>query len=114
MFTECDVPEFCNVVDRKARKQHKCCECRAPIRIGETYVNCTGKWDGKVDTFRQHMHCADACRYIRDHDMNDDGGCIPFGGLFDWYGEVYYRRELPKEFRDLMAKVLNGYRHRKS
>lgn len=72
-------------------------------------MNCTGKWDGTIVTYCQHVHCADACRYIRDN-LNDDEGCIGFGTLLDWYGETSYRRELPREFRDLMAKVKNGWR----
>lgn len=106
---ECTIPEFCSVVERKARKTYKCCECGSPIRVGELHVVCTGKWDGALSTYRQHTHCAEACRYIRD-ELNDDEGCIGFGTLLDWYGEIFHRRDLPKEFRSLMAKVKSGYR----
>ena len=47
---------------RKARKEHKCCECHKPIRKGETYERVTGIWDSKFDHFET---CA-ICKKIRE------------------------------------------------
>lgn len=43
----------------KARKQHKCCECRQPIEIGQQYQRVSGVWDGKFFTFKTCERCAD-------------------------------------------------------
>jgi hypothetical protein len=41
-----DRPEFYIVEMRKARKPHKCLECRNIIAPGEVYENTRGKWSG--------------------------------------------------------------------
>lgn len=63
-------PEFCNSVTRKARKDHRCSECRRAIMAGETYEEHSGKWDGGMETFRWCAHCA-AAREILDREIND-------------------------------------------
>lgn len=105
----CEVPEFYDTTERKARREHKCCECGMMIHVGEKYLDIVGKWDGEVSQFRQHLRCADACEMIRD---TIDGECIPFGYLFDWYGEVpnHTRRTLPPAFRSLIASILRRCR----
>ena len=107
-MSDCTVPEFYNTAETKAKKVHKCYECSAPINIGETYLSCTGKWDGEVNTFKQHLLCADACEFIRD---NFNGGdCIGFGDLFEHAHEFskQYDKKSPdaKAFRKLYAQIL--------
>lgn len=46
----------------KARKAHKCCECGAPIAIGNKYEYVSGLWEG---AFSQYKTCL-ACKEIRD------------------------------------------------
>ena len=36
----------------KARKEHKCYECRRMIAKGETYERVSGLWEGKWETYR--------------------------------------------------------------
>ena len=48
---------------RKARKPHVCCECRKPIARGERYEYASGVWDGRPDSFKTCLLCAE----IRDH-----------------------------------------------
>ena len=69
-------PEFYSEVKRKARKAHKCYECRRVITTGELYHISTGKWDAKI---QRNKVCAD-CRSIQDS-MFCDG--YYFGSLLD-------------------------------
>ncbi len=112
----CEMPIFFSAAWPVARKEHTCCECYGPILKGEKYGSFTGKWhhhaDGKVETYKQHLDCEDACRFIRDY-MNG-GECIGFGELLDcWRDYIYWKRTdlTPKEkdFRSIMARVLWRY-----
>lgn len=61
---------------RKARKEHQCYECRDPIKIGERYEYVSGIWDGRADSFKTCLLCAE----IRAH----------FSCGHGWvYGEVW-------------------------
>lgn len=111
----CDLPTFYNISEPTAKKPHRCCECRAPINIGEKHLKISGKWDGPPETFRQHQACAEACMLIRD-EFEDE--CIGFGELMEWYGEWrigwqadHREEEMVKKFRHLMAVIL--WRERK-
>lgn len=42
--------EFFSVTHVKARKPHRCEECRQPITVGTTYARETGKGDGAIFT----------------------------------------------------------------
>lgn len=41
----------------KARKTHKCCECRGEIKPGQKYQNSTMLFDGHWDQFKTCMPC---------------------------------------------------------
>lgn len=101
----CDLPEFYKARWPKARKPHKCCECGQTIAAGERYCRVTGKWDGEVSTYSQHMECEDACRYLRDHNWVEE--CVPFGFLFDEVSQMNLAKDGGKmnEFRSLLARV---------
>ena len=43
---------------RKARKAHKCCECRGEIKPGELYEYFSGIWD-YPETFKTCLECAE-------------------------------------------------------
>ena len=75
-----DMPSFINTEWRKARKQHKCCECGGKINPGETYEYICGKWD-YFDTFKTCEKCAD----LRESMMNVS--CPYLGGLREDYIE---------------------------
>ncbi len=47
---------------RTARKAHKCCSCGGTILPNKKYEHVTGKWDGRIDTFKT---CSD-CLSLRD------------------------------------------------
>ena len=42
---------------RKARKIHKCCECKREIQIGEDYKYYKGIWDDSFCTFKTCLDC---------------------------------------------------------
>lgn len=53
----CEMPDaFCEV-RRKARKEHKCCECRKVIAKGETYIYSSGIWDHRPDSYKTCDRC---------------------------------------------------------
>jgi hypothetical protein len=108
MYDDCEISEFYSESWHVARKEHKCCECGTTIKIKEKYLSCTGKWDGRVSTFKQHSDCLEACVGVRNF---QDGFCVPFGELFEWYGCVR-KKDLPKDLRSKIAKALNRHRHR--
>lgn len=75
----CDLDECCTILNKskpKARKRHRCTECRRIIEPGETYLRETTVFDGKVETWKT---CID-CKSIRDNLFS--------GGFF--YGEIKY------------------------
>jgi hypothetical protein len=90
-----------------ARKRHVCVECDAPIVRGEKHFKCFGVWEGDAQTHRQHLLCMEACMMIRDE--FEDGECIGFGELMEWFGEM--RREYDRDderwqrLRSLMARI---------
>jgi hypothetical protein len=65
-FCDYDAPTFYSNVRRKARKVHKCEECRGPILPGEQYECVTGKWD-YVDTFRTCDRCVDLRTWTKNN-----------------------------------------------
>ena len=79
-----DGPEaFCEVT-RKARKEHRCCECRGVIRAGQTYEHASGIWEGEPRSFKTCAACVEARKeYIAGLPR---GCCAPcFGELYlDW------------------------------
>lgn len=70
-------PDFQSLKWVKARKPHKCCECRRQIQPGESYLRYTGKWDGEMNTYRT---CA-VCEDIRSSLCC--GGSFIFGDLWE-------------------------------
>ena len=110
---KCEIPEFFNVTEPKARNQYRCCECAAPILAGEVYVYCVGKWDGGMNTYKQHLLCANACRWIRD---DSDGECIGFGDLKEWAADQFHyhpeRNQVAqyKAIRKMLADILRRER----
>jgi len=71
-----DPPEFFRERSCKARKPHKCCECLRTIENGETYQNTSGKWDGRLETFKICLGCIDLAKRL-------GVTCWCFGQLMD-------------------------------
>lgn len=58
-----NLPNFYTVTNPKARKEHKCCECRGVIQKGERYQNYAGHWNDSG--FGEFKTCSD-CEQLRD------------------------------------------------
>lgn len=52
---------------RKAKKAHKCSECRGVIGAGETYEHARGVWDGEPGTYKTCKDCADLRKWAEAH-----------------------------------------------
>lgn len=48
MNSDYDPPEFSTTTTRKARKPHRCSECRGTIAKGERYDHSSSKWEGEM------------------------------------------------------------------
>lgn len=74
-----DTPQVCIETNPKARKEHRCCECRGVIQIGERYEYCTGIWD-EPDTFKTCHDCVE----LRDEIAKKfNNNTWTYGGLFE-------------------------------
>ena len=51
LYNEGEPIQMHHVETRKARREHRCCECREPIAVGQSYEYVSGKFEG--DFFRQ-------------------------------------------------------------
>jgi len=83
---DCEPPDCAEWRSVRARKQHRCCECPAPIEPGEIHSVISGIWDGCPGRFRT---CA-PCLEVRDQLERDIGRdcCVPLGGLWEHLGEA--------------------------
>jgi hypothetical protein len=62
-------PDFFQKEFRKARKQHKCCECGEKILVGEKYMRNFGIYDGDASNYK----VCGVCEWVRDTlDMDSD------------------------------------------
>lgn len=85
-MSDCELPAYYVCSEPVARKKHGCCECSAPIQIGEKHLCVSACYEGNPERFRQHFLCAEACMLVRDAGLNDDE-CLMFGGLFEFWLE---------------------------
>ena len=70
----------------KARKDHKCYECRGVISKGETYHKHHGIWDGSAYTYK----VCDECETLRakiDSTIEDYEERVSFGDLYEFVFE---------------------------
>jgi hypothetical protein len=98
-----EMPSCFTQVNRKARKEHKCCECSETIKKGETYSYTSGVWDGTGQSFKQCTNCREimdaAISYVSEYD--DERPC--FGMLKGWFLDYRYREFSDAEFLLFMA-----------
>lgn len=65
----------------RARRDRKCVECGAAIRVGDTYERDSGKWDGEVRSFAT---CARCCRVRESFQKRQAHYCAyAFGSLIE-------------------------------
>jgi len=83
-----DGPSVCSINIVKARKEHKCCECRRIINRGEQYERTKGLWDG---TWSKYNMCIDCASVVRAFFCD--------GGMYETIWE-----DLAESFRDSAGK----------
>ncbi len=83
----CEFPDFSSAYTRKARKEHRCCECRGTIFKGETYHIFAGAWSGDFAEYKTCMDCEELRKelIVKPHDPDYS---IPFGYLYEWVFEM--------------------------
>lgn len=91
----------------RARKPHRCCECRREIAKGETYERTSGIWGGEPHRYKTCIPCADLRSDLdkerrERRDPWEDG--IPFEGLLEYLIESDDPR-LEKVRPDLWARL---------
>jgi hypothetical protein len=91
----CEYPDVYNEVIRRARKEHKCCECRGVIQKREFYQYVSGIWNGEADSYKTCIDCVKMRKLIGSNycDMNE----IAFECLSDELGE--FRNDLHDDFK---------------
>jgi hypothetical protein len=78
----CELPSVFVLDTPKARKPHKCCECRGVISPGEKYHYIHGVWAGYGAVYKVCNEC-DALRSKVDVDTLGTEECTPFGALYE-------------------------------
>jgi hypothetical protein len=53
----CEFPAVYHMKARRARKEHRCCECGGKILSGESYNYHCGVWDGQGRSFKVCVDC---------------------------------------------------------
>lgn len=83
-----DMPSAIVESVRKARKDHKCCECLMPIHKGSKYQHISGIWDNYPRSYKTCVSCAT----VRNLETEKDSDrCGPyFGGLREHLEEKYF------------------------
>jgi hypothetical protein len=77
-------PSCSNTQTRKARKPHRCCECRETINAGDRYEYMSGVWDGRPHAFKTCLLCVE----IRNHFACRDGW--EFGAVWEQLQESFF------------------------
>ena len=81
-----DFPSVGADIIRKARQEHKCCECHRTIKVGEKYHLYKGCWDGRWDEFKNCMECDSIREDLRRDCRGEEGPA--FGELREWASEA--------------------------
>lgn len=66
----CDYGEGPSVIDQKtvkAKKAHKCSECRGAILPGELYRKTWGIWEGDAHTYKRCVDCGTLVAWAEAH-----------------------------------------------
>lgn len=69
---DADPVEFLDITTPRARKEHKCCECRGAISVRATYYRVSYKFEGKFGTDRVCEACWEAMQEFDYHIFGGD------------------------------------------
>lgn len=93
---DCEMPQAFQQKMRKAKKEHKCCECHKIIAVGETYEYSSGVWDGRPASFKTCTECV----AIRSEYTQSTGEPTSFCDLGSTIYDTFYRGFGPKEYAE--------------
>ena len=96
----CDLPRVYSDSTPKARKEHRCCECRGTISVGEVYHIFSGYWDS-WSTFKTCDDCQELRKDIANNLDNEEWPI--FGQLNDDIFEGRDNGEITR-FMDIRRK----------
>lgn len=100
---EYDPPTVSTTTTLRARKEHKCIECRRTIRPGEQYQRVFQVYDGHVGTYKTCTHCLIGQQWL----VENCGGYV-FEGVWDDYAE--HVREYPMLAPHLVRLLVSSRR----
>jgi hypothetical protein len=100
-----DAPAVYEEVTRRARKQHRCGECRGLIKPGERYEEIRCLWEGQWSAHKTCVTCSVIGRTLL--------GCYGFGGLAKCLSEDFdfSDRVNSRDARIAYAGMLRRRRH---
>lgn len=64
--------EFETATWPKARKQHDCCACELPIRVGDIYERIAFKWEGQVECLKRCLRCSAIASALHEKQRHSD------------------------------------------
>ena len=86
----CEMPDVYDEARKKARKNHKCCECKKEIKKGDSYIYIHGLWNDKWDSYHMCEECEEVKDYIYKKYYSDYGsdGMPAIGEVHEWIKET--------------------------
>lgn len=102
---QADWATFQNVTNPRARKEHRCGECRRTIPVGEQYERTSGLYDSKWDVYCTCQHCQRARLWLE----RECGGWV-YTEVCEELIEHWQEDELYRSF--WLAHVIAGMKHR--
>jgi len=100
----CEMPSCYRETKRKARKEHKCCECRIKITAGTEYMYKSGVWDGNPQDYKMCMNCHEIQSAAESLARSEQNGPPAFENLKEWFYEYYCSDFSGQNFLHIMAK----------
>lgn len=70
----CDIDgynEFECITRPRARKQHECCACELPIRVGDVYERIAFKWEGEFESLSRCLRCCAIAAVLHERQRAD-------------------------------------------
>lgn len=105
-----DMPICSNRTKRKARKDHKCTNCRCEIKSGTEYTYISGIWNGEPESFKLCENCRKVIDNFEliDKDLAyDEGPGLDRGGISCWLQDFIYAGWKGEEAANDIAKLFD-------
>lgn len=97
--------DFDEMREVTARKDHRCCECRLPIRKGTKYVRTFIAWDGRGDSFKSHAECVELYHEVYDHEVDHEENA-KMCELREWMVDSDLKERWDEHYEKMKAKYV--------